>query len=261
MKLLLVIVNLLVPIWATSLSKTNPDGRIFNGAFAYEGQFKYQISLRAVIDNTHICGGSIIRPNWILTAGHCVYDSLDPRLYFVVAGTNYLDYMGHKYGVHNIIIHPAFIFTPKPNFKCQNDVALLKLWTNINVKDNKMGLINLDGRQIGNKQKSVISGWGATTLNLISAFRLKYASVETIDCKEYILSNKTTNCNICIHPNPTGGNPGSAWRGDSGGPLVIEDTKTQIGIASFTSLDINHVDVYARISCYKGWIDKTIAHK
>ncbi|KAI4457463.1 polyserase-related [Holotrichia oblita] len=198
---------------ATSLSKTDSDWRIFNGAFAAEDKFKYLISLRKAVENTHKCGGSIIHENWILTAAHCVFEDEEPDHYFVVADTKYLDYTGDRYNVSEIIIHPDFILTPDPNFKCQNDVALLKLSDRINGFGEKVELIKLEKEKIGLKQESVISGWGATTLHLISAFKLKYASVKTISCQEYIYPHVTTDCNICIHPNPTGGNPGSVWRG------------------------------------------------
>ncbi|KAI4453576.1 chymotrypsin-related [Holotrichia oblita] len=247
-------------IESTSLSKTDSDWRIFNGAFAAEDKFKYLISLRKAVENTHKCGGSIIHENWILTAAHCVFEQPEPHLYFVVADTKYLDYTGDRYNVSEIIMHPDFILTPHPNFKCQNDVALLKLSDRINGFGEKVELMKLEKEKIGLKQDSVISGWGATTLHLISAFKLKYASVETISCQEFIYPHDTTDCNICIHPNPTGRNPGSAWRGDSGGPLVIEgSTNRQIGIASFTDPTyFKHVDVYVRISCYYDWINETI---
>lgn len=42
---------------------------IVNGKDAAPGQFKHAVSLQ--FRGSHFCGGSIIKPNWILTAGHC----------------------------------------------------------------------------------------------------------------------------------------------------------------------------------------------
>lgn len=41
------------------------DERIINGLRAAPGQFPYYMFL--VVDSISICGGSLIRPNWVLT--------------------------------------------------------------------------------------------------------------------------------------------------------------------------------------------------
>lgn len=46
-------------------------GRIVGGQTAQEGQFPYQVSLRA--NGNHFCGGSIVNEYWIVTAAHCLY--------------------------------------------------------------------------------------------------------------------------------------------------------------------------------------------
>nr|XP_054602403.1 uncharacterized protein tmprss3a [Nothobranchius furzeri] len=45
--------------------------RIVGGNMSKPGQFPWQVSLH--LNNEHICGGSIIAPNWIVTAAHCVW--------------------------------------------------------------------------------------------------------------------------------------------------------------------------------------------
>jgi secreted trypsin-like serine protease len=41
------------------------------GEAATRGQFPYQVAI--YIDNVRLCGGSLIRTNWVLTAAHCTY--------------------------------------------------------------------------------------------------------------------------------------------------------------------------------------------
>lgn len=68
---------LLIGFALLSLSSAAPysnllplGGRIVGGDDAQVGQFPHQVSLRQL--SSHICGGSIIAPQIILTAAHCV---------------------------------------------------------------------------------------------------------------------------------------------------------------------------------------------
>ena len=58
--------------------------RVVNGQNAQRHAWPWQISLR--VNGRHICGGSIIRPRWVLTASHCVERNPYPRGYTVIVG-------------------------------------------------------------------------------------------------------------------------------------------------------------------------------
>ena len=61
-----------------------PSSRVVNGQDAAPHSWPWQISLR--VRGGHICGGSLIRDNWIVTAAHCVDSNPNPSGYTVVVG-------------------------------------------------------------------------------------------------------------------------------------------------------------------------------
>ncbi|WP_161939223.1 trypsin-like serine protease, partial [Vibrio alginolyticus] len=71
--------------------------RITDGKAATPGDFPYQVSvvwgIPPIIKYRHVCGGSILNENWILTAGHCVTEL--PKI----------GRMGVQVGKHFINIH------------------------------------------------------------------------------------------------------------------------------------------------------------
>ncbi|KAF5305820.1 hypothetical protein FQR65_LT07559 [Abscondita terminalis] len=61
---------LFASVWAFTLSDS--DYKVIGGSDASPGEFPYQVSLQKQRTD-HFCGGSVIDPNWILTAAHCIY--------------------------------------------------------------------------------------------------------------------------------------------------------------------------------------------
>ena len=55
-----------------------------NGENASPHSWPWQISLR--VNGRHICGGSLIDNDWVLTAAHCVDRNPRPSGYTVVVG-------------------------------------------------------------------------------------------------------------------------------------------------------------------------------
>ena len=68
--------------------KRPSSARVVNGDNAAPHAWPWQVSLRrnGHYGRYHFCGGSLIRPNWVVTAAHCVYKNTDPSDYTVVVG-------------------------------------------------------------------------------------------------------------------------------------------------------------------------------
>jgi secreted trypsin-like serine protease len=50
----------------------NFEDQIVGGKKATRGQFPWQVLL--TLDGSYMCGGSLISPNWVLTAAHCAHE-------------------------------------------------------------------------------------------------------------------------------------------------------------------------------------------
>ncbi len=87
----------------------------------------WQVILK--VGNTYACGGSIIAPNFILTAKHCV-NGVSPHSIQVDAGITCKDETNNSnvFNVSEIILHPTL------------DVALLRLSRDIAYNNSKQAI-------------------------------------------------------------------------------------------------------------------------
>lgn len=236
-----------------------PDARIVGGTAASPGEYPYQVGLlfdKNAPFNSQFCGGSVIQPNWVLTAAHCV-EGMSASDLWIFAGQNLLNQPAEIIAVSSIRIHPSW--TPST---FQNDIALLRLTRAVNtslvpiVRSSQTGLFPAG-------TPATVTGWGALSSGGPYPMELREVTVPIVSnatCGSASNYGADFKAGSMICAGQTGKD---SCQGDSGGPLVVDGPgpkPIQMGIVSWGigCAAPNKPGVYTRLSAYFNWIQDTI---
>ncbi|XP_075433167.1 chymotrypsinogen A-like isoform X4 [Ascaphus truei] len=229
--------------------------RIVNGQNAVSGSWPWQVSLQYHL-GIHFCGGSLINPNWIITAAHC-----DVRT-FHVAVLGMYDRASKSEArqvkkISKVIKHPLF-----DNKTGAHDVLLVKLSTPAVYNDRVSPVcLKASSDDFSAGFKCVTSGWGkinATTKQFPR--KLQQVSLPLISNRE---CQKSWGGNISSTMICAGAAGASSCQSDSGGPLVCQKNGiwTLLGIVSWGHLNCStsFPALYASVPQVQTWVTQIIA--
>merc|ERR1711884_998091 len=249
---------LLVAVVGLAAAKPQPkeltltEGRIIGGEEAPKHEFPWQVSLKSF--GSHICGGSIVNKNQILTAAHCCQGQL-AALDSIVAGAHDRNFEnGHQNrGIHTMEFHENW---NTPDF--DHDICIVTLKEELDFSDPNVQPIEffqLTDEEIPAETVCNSTGWGLTNGGgLFLPNHLQWIQIpvhSAADC-ESIFEGYITENMICA------GSAGHATcNGDSGGPLVCpaeNGVGKLAGIVSFGYTGCTDAGVYAKVSQFTDWI-------
>jgi trypsin len=246
--------------------------RVIGGSNS-EQTYPWMVSI-ASSGGSHFCGGTLIAPDWVMTAAHCVADYTEMG----AAGlqTNFRlaigahDISKTEVGVEyktfkRIVVHPEFQIRQNRNGNYGYDIALLEL-SSSSTHTPVILASSTEQNTLSSSSTMRLLGWGDTdkTSAVVPATVLQTAVLN------YVPENLSTNlCNnygnsadfdfAVMFCAGVSNKSQDACQGDSGGPLLAEDASMQYGIVSWGyGCAQANFGVYSKVSAYADWIDNVL---
>lgn len=254
------------------------QSRIINGKPASTSTYPWMASIFILggkdSDNGGGCGGSLIAPNWVLTAAHCFLNEAgnavadDPAsLTTVTLNTDNIvdvDAGAMERSASRVLIHPDYRPDSDTSANVNDyDIALVELASAVNVTPVKLYTGALPAHL-----PTIVAGWGATvgdgTVASDTLLQTQLLSTTSEICESAHEGLITSNM-FCAG-SYTQSDTSDTCQGDSGGPLFVNLAQgaMQIGITSFGGSETSNCGtpgspgVYASISAMYSFINDNV---
>lgn len=239
--------------------KTQATPKIVGGGPASMGERPWMTSLQW--DGEHFCGASLIAPDWVLTAAHCVEDIPSADMNSVQVKADFIDLNNSSQatgsGISQIFIHHDYNQPGKP----EADIALVRLASPIeNVATVELADQNFMESEATPGTLASVSGWGVLAEDGDMPRYLQEVEVPLVSnatCNaDSAYAGEVADTEMCAGYRSGGKD---SCQGDSGGPLVVNSSGAfvQAGVVSWGDgcAQANKYGVYSRVASFRAWID------
>lgn len=228
------------------------QSRVVNGFTAKEGAWPWIASLQ--MRGRHFCGGTLVKPNWVLTAAHCVDRQAGLAIKLGAHNHQRNEASVQHIQIKRIIRHPAY-----SRNTLKSDFALIELQRPA-VLNNRVRLACLPQTAAYPQKGSTcyIQGWGMTRYPGGGvASILQQAQMPIVDrnkCRHQLEA-------VCAGFGTT--RDPNACRGDSGGPFVCRQPDGSWVLEGVTSYVVEYCKYYtgfSPVNQYLPWIRQYIGN-
>lgn len=229
--------------------------KIVGGTRVRGDNYPWIVNLDIGNDGYKNCGGTLVAPDLVVTAAHCVNRDPSASNYTVRRTQDNGFWKGETSSVREVVVHPDY--DPE---RSTNDIALLKLSTSMSVAPARLPRLLSDANKdywAKPGHCAQVIGWGTTSSGGSATEYLESVYVpiwKNLECNAAIGDiNRAMMCAGYV------GGGYDSCQGDSGGPLIIEGGATGTILAGVVSwgygcAEPNQPGVYARVSEFEAWI-------